>query len=132
MMQLGPTHVARLKQALEQGTPLGDALSKAIGDTEACNGLWRFYSESWPAGGIRHWNEEGPWKQHWGAFLPHGAFAFGEDVFGNQLIVVPGEDAVFLWNHENGECLDLYADPINLLATVLNDGIDWIDLYGDG
>ncbi|MBX9654853.1 hypothetical protein K2Y11_14675 [bacterium] len=132
MMQLEPTHVARLKEALEQGSPVLEAVPKAIGDTEACNGLWRFYSESWPAGGVRLWNTESQWKQHWEAFLPQGAFAFGEDVFGNQLIVVPGEHDIFLWNHENGVCTDLYSDPVNLLTTASKDGIDWIDLYSDG
>jgi len=132
MMQLEPTHIARLKEALEHGASVAEALQKAIGDIEACDGLWRFYSESWPPGGIRHWNSDSRWKQHWEAFLPQRAFAFGEDVFGNQLIVVPEEDGVFLWNHENGECTDLYSDPVSLLTTALKDGIDWIDLYGDG
>lgn len=131
-MQLEPTHIARLEASIEQGSSLLDALPKVIGDSEACSGLWRFYSESWPAGGIQEWNSGSRWKHHWEAFLPPGAFAFGEDVFGNQLIVVPGEDDVLMWNHENGESTDLYLDPVNLLKTALNDGIDWIDLYGDG
>ncbi len=131
-MQLESDQVVRLQESLESGIPLTEALPKAIGGTEACGGLWRFYSESWPAGGIRYWNTESGWKQHWQALLPQGTFAFGEDVFGNQLIVVQGEEDVFLWNHENGECTDLYSDPVNLLTTVLSNGIDWIDQYGDG
>ncbi|MFO0899075.1 MAG: hypothetical protein U0836_16745 [Pirellulales bacterium] len=121
-----------MKEALEHGSPVSEALQKAIGGTEACHGLWRFYSDSWPSGGTRHWNTDSRWKQQWEAFLPQRAFAFGEDVFGNQLIVVPGEVDVFLWNHENGECTDLYSDPVGLLTTALQDGIGWIDLYGDG
>jgi hypothetical protein len=132
MMQLELAHIARLRESLASGVPFAEAAPQAIGGTEACGGLWRFYSESWPAGGAKRWNEGSSWKQHWREFLPRDAFAFGEDVFGNQLIVVPGHENALLLNHENAECADLYCDPSSLLTTILNDGIDWIDAYSDG
>jgi hypothetical protein len=131
-MQLEPTRIGRLQELLASGVSFSEASPKAIGGTDACGGLWRFYSESWPAGGVRYWNEKSVWKQHWQELLPVGAFAFGEDVFGNQLIVVPAREDVLLVNHENANCIELYCDPLSLLTTILNDGIDWIDLYGDG
>lgn len=130
-MKLELEHVARLKDSLEHGNPFSEAL-EAIEDTEISDGLWRFYSKSWPAGGMSRWNTESRWKEHWKIFLPHGAFAFGEDVFGNQLIAIPGEEDVFLWNHENGECMDLHANVVTLLTTVLAHGIDWVELYENG
>jgi hypothetical protein len=131
-VQLEPTQVARLRESLANGIPFSKASPQVIGGADACDGLWRFYSESWPAGGIRHWNEKSAWKEHWREFIPDGAFAFGEDVFGNQLIVVPEQENILLLNHENAECADLYCDPVSLLTTILKDGIDWIDVYGDG
>jgi len=131
-MELAPTHLACLTELLEQGTDITDGLPWAIGDTETCESLWRFYSNLWPTGGIGTWNATSAWKRKWEPLLPPGAYAFGEDIFGNQLIVIRGENNVFLWNHENGDCADLYCDPVTLLTTVLNDGIDWVDQYCDG
>lgn len=131
-MQLESRHVEQLRESLAGGVPLAQAVQQTIGDADACGGLWRFYSESWPSGGVERWNERSAWKLHWRDFLPAGAFAFGEDVFGNQLIVVPGHENALLLNHENAECSDLYCDPVTLLATVLNDGVGWIDFYSDG
>lgn len=65
-------------------------------------------------------------------FLPTGLFSFGEDVFGNQLTVVRGEENVRLWNHENGAFIDLVLAPAELLSTIVESGIDWIDLYDNG
>jgi hypothetical protein len=132
MMQLELAQVVRLQDSLASGAPFVEAAPQVIGGTEAGGCLWRFYSESWPAGGARRWNEGSSWKLHWREFLPYDAFAFGEDVFGNQLIVVPGHENAMLLNHENAACADLHCDPVSLLTTILNDGINWIDAYGDG
>jgi len=131
-MQLEPTQIERLQELIASGVSFSEASPKAIGGTDTCEGLWRFYAESGPAGGVRYWNERGVWRQHWQELLPVGAFAFGEDVFGNQLIVVSSREDVILVNHENAHCTELYCDPVSLLTTILNEGIDWIDLYGDG
>ncbi len=130
-MQLELTHLVRLNDSLNQGRPLEESLPAAIGDTAVCMGLWRFYSDSWPVGGVRHWNTNSQWKLHWSDFLPDAVFAFGEDVFGNQLMVGAENDVVTLWNHENGAFTNLYLNPVDLLTTALNDGIDWIDQYND-
>lgn len=131
-MQLESTNVDRLKHALDGGLPITDALPRTIGGTVVCDGLWRFYSDSWPQGGIQRWNSSSQWKQNWSEFLPAGGIAFGEDVFGNQLMIVAGKAPVFLWDHENGECVDLIADPVELLAVSVDSGIDWIDFYENG
>ena len=59
-------------------------------------------------------------------------FSFGEGVFGNQLVVVNNRESVFLLDHENADCHDLLVCPRELLAIVLEHGIDWIDFYSDG
>jgi hypothetical protein len=114
------------------GVPRADALSVVIGGLDLADGLWRFYSSSWPTAGIRAWNRSAAWRQHWLRFLPEGLFCFGEDVFGNQLSLLPGSQNVFIWNHENGECHDLLVGPPDLIQTILESGLDWIDFYGDG
>ncbi len=121
-----------LKQSLDAGTPLPEALTIALGNTEAAGGLWRFFSSDWPGAGVEHWNSTSEWKRHWQPFLPGQVFAFGEDVFGNQLLAEPGVETVQLWNHENGECSDLFADPVTLISVVCSKGIEWIDFYSDG
>lgn len=132
MTLLSAHHVARLVRLLANGgTPLL-AFPQSIGETSLCDGIWRFFSDSWPLGGIGDWNEGSSWKSHWQPFLPSGLFCFGEDVFGNQLVLVGGFDNVLLWNHENGECHDLFVGPCDLLRTAVESGIEWIDFYSDG
>ena len=132
MMPLMLQQVNRLDELLASGTTPPAALPQAIGGTTVCDGIWRFFSNSWPQGGISGWNFGSSWKSHWEPFLPLGFFSFGEDVFGNQLVLVKSCDNALLWNHENGECCDLLVGPSDLMRTALDNGIDWIDFYRDG
>ena len=125
------SHVHRLESS--QGTlEIERALPEAIGGTVVSNGLWRFFSDDRPQGGIDEWNRPSTWKSQWAPFIPKRLFCFGEDVFGNQVVLTDGSENVFLWNHENGELLDLLVEPLELLETIVNSGIEWIDLYEDG
>ncbi len=131
MTPLGLQHLSGLDELLTSGTTYLAAFPQAIGGTSACHGIWRFFSDSWPQGGISSWNGGSSWRAHWLPFLPSGFFSFGEDVFGNQLVVVNGGGAAVLWNHETGECHDLLVGPSELLRTAFESGIDWIDIYSD-
>jgi hypothetical protein len=121
-----------LRENLARAIPPSDALPDCVGGFELCEGLWRFFSNAWPNGGIRLWNEKNPWSAYWGPLLPSGFYSFGEDVFGNQLALLRNHHQVFLWNHENGECHDLLVGPLELLETVFESGVEWIDFYQDG
>jgi hypothetical protein len=131
-MPITSHQLVRLDELLASGMPLLVALPQAVGGTTICDGLWRLFSNSWPQGGISGWNSASPWKLSWQPFLPTGVFSFGEDVFGNQLILVDGFENAMVWNHENGESQDLFVRPCELLRTALESGIDWIDFYSDG
>lgn len=131
-MQLQRTNIVRLKQMLDGGKPTLESFADALEGTDTNGGLWRFYFNEWPAGGIQHWNAGSTWKDSWASFLPNGLLAFGEDVFGNQLVLLSGTTEVFLWNHEDGGCAELYLEPTALLETVLKSGIEWVDQYSDG
>ena len=105
-------------------------IARAIGGLEVSQGAWRFYSDTFPTGGYDAWNAAGsPWRDSWGAA---GLWAFGEDVFGNQLVLKPGYETPLLWRHENGEVTDLELELVPLLETALSDGLDWLDTYADG
>lgn len=132
MPPLSIQQVTRLNELFATGATPPVAFPQSIGGTSLCDGIWRFFSDSWPQGGITGWNVGSSWKSHWQSFLPSGLFSFGEDVFGNQLVLVGGCDNVLLWNHENGECHDLFVGPCELLRTVVESGMDWIDFYCDG
>jgi hypothetical protein len=76
------------------------------------------------------WNSSSAWRREWA--IPLGFFhAFGEDIFGNQLVIRSDTENVFLWNHENGSLIDLLVDPGTLLEVVLKNGLSWIDFYTD-
>jgi hypothetical protein len=130
--RLSLKQVVCLDELLASGAPPPVAFPQAIGGTSVCDSIWRFFSDSWPQGGILGWNVGSSWKSHWQPFLPSGLFSFGEDVFGNQLVLVNGCDNALLWDHENGECCDLLVGPCELLRTALESGIAWIDFYSDG
>ena len=132
MIELTTSHVRRLEESIRGGTPPETALPTCIGNTAADGGVWRFFSDTYPPQGIRWWNESSGWVQHWKPFLPTGIFSFGEDVFGNQLVILPGEENVFLWNHEDGALADLLWAPAELLSTVAESGVEWIDFYSNG
>jgi hypothetical protein len=132
MCDLSHEHVAALRAQLDRGTLLSAALPSALGRVRTSDGLWRFYSDIWPGQGLEWWNSESPWKIHWQRFLPQGLFSFAEDVFGNQLVVIAGYEEVYLLNHENAEGHTLYVNPVELLSSVVESGIDWIDFYANG
>jgi hypothetical protein len=132
MKALSHEHIVGLRAQLDRGVALNIALPSALEATQTAGGLWRFYSSSWPGQGINWWNSDSPWRVHWQRFLPQSLFSFAEDVFGNQLFVIPGRDEAYLLNHENAECHGLHVGPSDLLSNVLESGIDWIDFYGDG
>jgi hypothetical protein len=131
MRNLSEQDCQRLRQELSESLPLPDALPRAIGETQVGGGLWRFFSSDYPAGGVNAWNLHSVWKREW-ELEPGRFFAFGEDLFGNQLIVQPTVENTGLWNHENGDTVDLLLDPVTLLETVVQSGLDWIDFYSDG
>ena len=132
MTPLTSQQLAHLDELLASGITPPVAFPKAIGGTSIDDGIWRFFSDSWPQGGILGWNVDSAWKTQWQPFLPSGLLSFGEDVFGNQLVLVDGCENVLLLNHENGECCDLLVGPSELLRTAMEHGIDWIDFYSDG
>jgi hypothetical protein len=132
MLNLSPSHIRLLQDRLSGGTPISTALSASIGDTIACSGLWRFFSDSFPSHGICWWNESSGWRQSWNSMMPPGLFSFGEDIVGNQLVLIPDHDQVFLWNHEDGSLADLLVPPAELLSTIVESGLDWIDFYSNG
>ena len=132
MIELSTNHVRLLEEGIAGGTALEAALPAYVGNAVAGGGPWRFFSHTFPSRGVRWWNESSAWKEHWKSLLPAKLFSFGEDVFGNQLVIVPGEENVFLWSHEDGVIVDLLLAPVELLSTVAESGIDWIDSYGNG
>ena len=127
MVTLNLRQVDNLKAAVTANSPLARILPQHIGGQTAGDGLWRFFSPGHPVCGISRWNQE--WCQAWG--LPsHEMLSFGEDVFGNQLLVMAGRLTVFLCDHENGSCYDLELGVIDLLQAVVEHGVSWIDFYG--
>lgn len=121
----------RLRQELSESVSLLQALSKNIGEAHVAGGLWRFFSAHFPNCGVGEWNSHSAWKREW-EIEPTHFHAFGEDLFGNQLVILPGVENVHLWNHENGDLVDLDLGPVTLVETVVQSGIDWIDFYSDG
>jgi hypothetical protein len=131
MRELSAHDCVQLRRELSVAVPLTDALPKNIGETQIGGGLWRFFSPRYPSGGVAKWNSDSGWKLEW-QLHPMQFYAFGEDLFGNQLIVQPNIETVYLWNHENGNVADLLLDPPTLLETVVESGLNWIDFYNDG
>lgn len=128
-MSLTPATLASLRTRASAGTPIYSALAMEVGGCEVSSGIWRIFSETYPGDGVWWWNTKSAWRLQWNDLLPVDLFAFGEDVFGNQIVGTKGGAASSLWNHENGELCDLCVDPITLLETVARDGVDWIDAY---
>lgn len=105
------------------------AMQMLRGAYTLADGLWRIFTGEYPKGGGEHWNTSCSWKNGWN--IPVGVTAFAEDIFGNQLLVSPDSPAVRFWDHESGDMIDLHVEPIELLETVLSNGISWIDSYPD-
>jgi hypothetical protein len=131
MRNLSSEGCLRLCDELNRKIPLAEALSTSVGGIHAAGGLWRFFSAHYPKGGFAEWNSNAAWKREWG-FAPSPFHAFGEDLFGNQLILRPGFENVHLWNHEDGSVADLLLDAATLLEAVVQNGLGWIDFYSDG
>jgi hypothetical protein len=77
---------------------------------------------------VTTWNAASTWKQAWG-LSEDAFFAFGEDLFGNQLVIPCESESAAIWNHESGELADLLLPPLELLETCIDSGLDWIDFY---
>jgi hypothetical protein len=106
MRNLSSEDCFQLRNELSRTIQLGEALSASVGETQVAGGLWRFFSAHYPKDGVTEWNSSAAWKREWG-FAPLLFHAFGEDLFGNQLILRPGFENVHLWNHEDGSVADL-------------------------
>ena len=130
MRNLSCDDCLRLRCDLNSAIPREEALSKCIGGAQVA-GVWRLFSADYPKGGVTSWNSAAAWKQEW-ELAPTLFHSFGEDLFGNQLILLPSVENAYLWNHENAQVFDLLLDPVTLLETVLESGLDWIDFYNDG
>lgn len=106
-------------------------LCVTIGESTLAGGVWRLYGQRWPLGGFVEWNTTGPWRKCWEPSLAVGLRSFGEDVFGNQLVLLDGKDEVLLWDHETAATYDLLLPPFHLLRVVSTHGVSWIDSYTD-
>ena len=115
-----------LRGAVSAGEPLWDALNSHTGGLEAAEGVWRFFSPSHPAVGVTRWNEE--WRSAWHVSAG-SALSFGEDVFGNQLLITPARPTMQVCDHETGACHDLGLGVIDVLEAVVEHGLAWIDFY---
>lgn len=131
MTNLSSEHCIQLRNELSRTIPLAEALATSVGGTQVAGGLWRFFSAHYPKGGVAEWNSSAEWKREWG-FASSLFHTFGEDLFGNQVILRPGFENVHLWNHEDGSVADLLLDAATLLESVVQGGLDWIDFYNDG
>lgn len=107
------------------------ALSQSIGGAAIDSQIWRFFSSDYPAGGGNKWNLDAEWKRAWN-IEPKAFYAFGEDIFGNQLVIVPGKTEAGIWDHETGEIFGLLLGPTELVECCFQNGIGWIDFYPDG
>lgn len=129
MSEVRMEQLVRLKAVLSQSDAVREALPACVGGKTLGNACWRLFSESHPKCGIDRWNQE--WCAAWG--IPREtAFMFGEDVFGNQLIVIASNKTVYVCDHENGSCYDLQLGVVDLLESVLKHGLSWIDFYSNG
>src|SRR5260370_26311239 len=112
MSELRISVIERLTSELAKGAI--EALPRLVGGSTASGGLWRFFSPQT----VASWNTPGTWRSTWPGLSPE-LFFFGEDIFGNQLTLKPGNENVWLWNHENGELVDLIFDPATQLDTAI-------------
>lgn len=121
--------VARLEAMLSQGVAGREAIPVSVGGVTLENGLWRVFSEACPKCGVSRWNKE--WCAAWG--IPEeNAFTFGEDAFGNQLILTANGNTAHICDHEDGSCFDLELGVVDLLESIVQHGLSWIDFYSNG
>jgi len=131
MKPLAELDVGRCRDALTHGTSELSAISTFAGERQLAGGVWRVFSQAYPAGGVAAWNRAAAWKAEWG-LREQSLYVFGEDLFGNQLVIRENSDASSLWDHETGEFAGLYLSPLSLLATALEQGIEWVEFYPHG
>jgi hypothetical protein len=105
-------------------------LAYALSELTVEQGIWRFYSFTYPEGGSAGWNN-GQWRTHWPS-ISAGTKFFGEDAFGNQLAIADGSLSCSIWSHESGELVPFDLDAADVLESVAGHGLDWIDFYSDG
>lgn len=129
MDELNISQIKDLRDALSRSVPMIEAIPRSIGGRSIEEGLWRFFSPKHPACGAGRWNAE--WSSAWSA-VNDDVFAFGEDIFGNQLLFTNARTAVLLCDHENGACHDLELGVLELLEAAIEHGLAWIDFYSNG
>jgi len=122
MSELRVSMIERLKTELLKSDR--ETFPRILGGQTTGDGLWRFFTSN----KIGPWNAPKTWRGTWPELSPE-LFFFGEDIFGNQLTLKKDSENVWLWNHENGDLVDLLLDLATLLETVIQSGIDWIDFY---
>lgn len=122
MHELTASVIPKLRESLPKSAK--DALPRIVGGSTAGGGIWRLFSPQ----KSESWNSAILWRDAWPGLLPD-LFFFGEDIFGNQLTLHSTSENVWLWNHEDGNLVDLLLDAATLLETVLQSGLDWIDFY---
>ena len=130
MRTLVEADILKLRQSVEQGIQLRNAIA-LLGSGNMAGGIWRLYSDYYPKDGVTAWNIDSMWKSEW-KNSTKDLNALGEDVFGNQLCFLRMKENVFLWNHENGETIDLGVDPITMFEAIFKCGLKWIDFYDNG
>lgn len=126
MDMINTADIADLKTAIAEGHLLSGLLPQCVGGKGLEGGMWRLFSKTHPSCGLEEWNQE--WCSAWG-ITDESVLAFGEDIFGNQLLVVQSHSTIYLCDHENGSCHDLELEVIDLLDSVVHHGIEWIDFY---
>lgn len=129
MNSLTTGQIIDLRALVAGGVSFREAMPGSIGGAAIGDGLWRFFSDSHPQCGVDRWNDE--WCVAW-ALPKESVFAFGEDVFGNQLLLTAGGSTVHVCDHENGSCHDLELGAMDLLEASLQHGISWVDFYSNG
>jgi hypothetical protein len=126
---ISPQQVRELKERLRDSDGRTRTVATVIGGCEIEGGLWRFYSSTYPAGGVEAWNMAS-WRTTWASLTPAIRFV-GEDIFGNQLTLIDGVDECQWWSHESGDLVGLEADLGTLIDAVCEAGLGWIDVYKD-
>ena len=130
LKEVASTQLTELRLVFTRRGRSVEAIAEAVGGHCAGNGLWRFYSRSYPSGGIEGWNRPAAeWRQAWRG-MPGTLVFFGEDLFGNQLCLHPERDSVLLWHHESGELEDMELDLLTVLEAAETSGLSWLDVYG--
>lgn len=104
-------------------------LAKVLGGKGVASGFWRFFSRTHPACGTGEWNLR--WCRSWG-LAPENVYSFGEDLFGNQLLIFMGRTSAYVLDHEDGECHDTQLSVDDLVEAVLDNGVGWLDFYANG